>query len=351
MIWSKKRMKKPLLIAGPCSAETREQVLETAEQLSGMNIDFFRAGVWKPRTRPGAFEGAGSEALQWLKDVKDKYQIPVCTEVARSVHVEEALKAGIDLLWIGARTAANPFAVQEVAEALTGVDVPVLVKNPVSPDLKLWIGAIERMQRSGITRIGAIHRGFAVFQKTQYRNAPMWPIPLELQSEMPDLPIICDPSHIGGCRSHIHGISREAFDYQFNGLMVEAHCRPGEAWTDAKQQITPLALQELLQSLDLEKEKKRAMKRCELQMLRMVINGLDEELIALLSKRMDVSRQIGHYKKENSMDAMQKARWDQLLQRNLSKAQNAQINEGFIAKLFHLIHEESVSLQENVVKI
>ena len=290
--------KRPLVIAGPCSAETEEQVMETARQLAGRGIKIFRAGIWKPRTKPGGFEGVGVEGLPWLKEVKQETGMYVATEVATAKHVFETLKAGIDILWIGARTTANPFAMQEIADALRGTDVPVLVKNPVSPDLELWIGAIERIYNAGIRRIGAIHRGFTSIDKSLYRNHPMWAIPIELHRRLPRLPIFCDPSHIGGKRELIAPLSQQAMDLGFDGLIIEAHCSPDCAWSDKAQQVTPEALAYIIRNLVIRDE---SITTESLTELRSQIDKLDDQLLELLSRRMRVSRDIGQYKKEHNL--------------------------------------------------
>ena len=348
--WNKKDIDKPLLIAGPCSAETREQVLAVAEQLKDQKVAYYRAGIWKPRTRPGAFEGAGSEGLAWLKEVKETYGMKITTEVANTQHVEECLKAGVDLLWIGARTTTSPFAVQEIAEALEGVDVPVLVKNPVNPDTKLWIGAIERLMKSGITEIGGIHRGFSVFEKKKYRNTPQWQIPVDLQQAFPDMPIICDPSHIGGQRDYIQEISQKAMDLNFDGLMIETHITPDEAWSDAAQQVTPQSLKEIVDSLVIRKVNPENVSMEELTELRSEINHLDDLLLEVLEKRMKISEKIGAYKMRNNMTILQKDRWESLLAKNVERASQFDISESFVKGMFKLIHQESINIQEEVFR-
>jgi chorismate mutase len=344
-----KPYKKPMLIAGPCSAESREQVLQIAQELKDIKPDYFRAGIWKPRTRPGAFEGIGSVGLSWLQEVKKQYNMPVCTEVANVKHVYQALKAGIDMLWIGARTTANPFAVQEIAEALKGVDIPVMVKNPVNPDLQLWIGAIERFHKCGVNDIAAIHRGFSVYEKIDYRNLPKWQLVVDLQKECPDLLLICDPSHIGGQRHYIQEVAQKALDLNFDGLMIETHHIPDKAWTDAAQQVTPSELRLILDKLVIRNAQPADISLEELQDLRVEIQNLDEELINLLSERMSVSQKIGRYKKENNMTILQNAHWEKLLVRNIQSARNANIADQFTGKLFKLIHQESINVQEKVL--
>ena len=290
--------KRPLIIAGPCSAETEEQVISTAKELSSVGIRIFRAGIWKPRTKPGGFEGIGAQGLAWMNEVKEETGMLAATEVATAKHVEQALKEGIDLLWIGARTTANPFAVQEVADALKGVDIPVLVKNPVNPDLELWIGALERLNVAGIRRLGAIHRGFTAYEKVIFRNLPMWHIPIELMRRIPQLPIICDPSHMGGSRELVAPLSQQAMDLGFYGLMIESHCAPDKAWSDAKQQVTPDVLSFILDKLVIRNTGETTES---LRELRKQIDELDDRMIALLSTRRRISREIAFYKREPRM--------------------------------------------------
>ena len=304
--------KRPLVIAGPCSAETEEQVMNTATQLAKRGIKIFRAGIWKPRTKPGGFEGIGEEGLPWMQRVKQETGMLVGTEVATAKHVEAALKAGIDVLWIGARTTANPFAVQELADSLRGVDVPVLVKNPVNPDLELWIGALERINGAGVKRIGAIHRGFSSYDKKIYRNTPMWHIPIELRRRIPNIPIICDPSHIGGKRELIAPLCQQAMDLGMDGLIVESHCNPDSAWSDAKQQVTPDILDYILNLLVIRKETASTESLTE---LRKQIDECDNDLIELLAKRMRVSREIGIYKKEHEIQVVQTDRYSEILEK------------------------------------
>ena len=287
--------KRPMVIAGPCSAETEEQVLSTAHSIAAKGIKIFRAGIWKPRTKPGGFEGVGVVGLPWLKRVKEETGMYISTEVATAKHAYEALKAGVDILWIGARTTANPFAVQEIADALKGVDIPVLVKNPVNPDLELWIGALERIHNAGIKKLGAIHRGFSSYEKKIYRNIPQWHIPIELRRRIPELPILCDPSHIGGKRELIAPISQQAMDLNFNGLVIESHCNPECAWSDAAQQVTPDVLDYILNLLVIREGVQQTTEN--LNMLRKQIDECDNDLLEVLSKRMRIAREIGTYKK------------------------------------------------------
>ena len=295
---------KPLIIAGPCSAETEEQVLETARELAQYGIKYFRAGIWKPRTKPGGFEGVGAKGLPWLAKVKEETGMKVCTEVAKREHVLQALEAGVDMFWIGARTSANPFAMQEVADAFKegGKDVPVLIKNPVNPDLELWIGAIQRLYNAGINRIGAIHRGFSAYGKHLYRNLPQWHIPIELRRRIPNLPILSDPSHIGGKRELIAPLSQEAFDMGFDGLIIESHCDPDSAWSDKAQQVSPDVLNFILNTIAL---RDTACTTESITLLRQQIDRIDNELLEVLNKRMRISREIGQYKKEHSIPVVQ----------------------------------------------
>ena len=337
---------RPIVISGPCSAETEEQVMETAKALASKGIKIFRAGIWKPRTKPGGFEGIGVEGLTWLKEVKKETGMLVSTEVATAKHVFEALKAGIDVLGIGARTTANPFAVQEIADALKGVDVPVLVKNPVNPDLELWIGALERINGAGLKRLGAIHRGFSSYDKKLYRNLPQWHIPIELRRRIPQLPIICDPSHIGGKRELIAPLCQQAMDLGFDGLIVESHCNPDCAWSDAKQQVTPDVLDYILNLLVIRKEKQTTENLAE---LRKQIDECDNNLIEELAKRMRIAREIGTYKKEHDMTVLQTSRYNEILDKRGSQGALCGMDSEFIKKVFEAIHEESVRQQLEII--
>jgi chorismate mutase len=334
--------KRPFVIAGPCSAETEEQVMNAAHQLSANGVKVLRAGIWKPRTKPGGFEGVGSEGLAWLKKVKQETGMYVSTEVATQKHVYEALKFGVDLLWVGARTTANPFAVQEIAEALQGVDIPVLVKNPVNPDLELWIGALERLSNVGLTKLGAIHRGFSSYDKKIYRNLPQWHIPIELKRRYPDLPILCDPSHIGGKRDLILPLSQQAMDLNYEGLIIESHCDPDNAWSDASQQVTPGRLKEILETLVI-RDRKQSTE--DLSDLRKQIDELDDQLLELLAKRMRVSCEIGTFKKEHNMTVVQTGRYDEILNTRITQAEAMNMNAEFIRTILEAIHEESVRQQ------
>lgn len=340
--------KKPLIIAGPCSAETEEQVMATARDLAHNGVKIFRAGIWKPRTKPGGFEGIGVEGLAWLQRVKAETGMYTSTEVATKQHVEEALKAGIDILWIGARTSANPFAMQEIADALqeAGADVPVLVKNPVNPDIELWIGAMQRIYNAGIRRIGAIHRGFSAYGKHLYRNLPQWHIPIELRRRMPQLPIICDPSHIGGKRELVASLSQQALDMGFNGLIIESHCDPDCAWSDKSQQITPDVLNFILNTLVLRDSSQSTES---LTLLRQQIDTIDNELLEILNKRMRVSREIGQYKKEHRMPVLQAGRYDDIMQSRVKLAEEMGMSGDFMTKVLSAIHEESVRQQIEIL--
>lgn len=338
--------KRPMVIAGPCSAETEEQVMTTAKQLAERGVKIFRAGVWKPRTKPGGFEGVGVDALPWLKAVKKETGMYVATEVATAKHVYECLKAGVDIVWIGARTTANPFAMQEIADALKGVDIPVLVKNPVNPDLELWIGAMERINNAGLKRIAAIHRGFSSFDKKLYRNLPQWHIPIELRRRMPNLPIFCDPSHIGGKRELIASLSQQAMDLGFDGLIVESHCQPDKAWSDAAQQITPDVLDYMLNLLVIRKDTHSTES---LNELRKQIDECDNDLIQLLAKRMRVCREIGTYKKEHGVNILQTGRYNEILDKRGAQGALCGMDQDFIKKVFEAIHEESVRQQMEII--
>lgn len=337
---------RPLVIAGPCSAETEEQVMTTARQLADKGCRMFRAGVWKPRTKPGGFEGQGETALPWLQNVKKSTGMLVTTEVATPEHVELALKYGIDILWIGARTSANPFAMQALADSLKGVDVPVLVKNPVNPDLELWIGALERINQAGVTRLAAIHRGFSSYDKKIYRNLPMWQIPIELRRRFPSLPIMCDPSHIGGSRELVAPLCQQAMDLGFDGLIVESHCSPDSAWSDAKQQVTPDVLDYILSILVIRDEKVTTEG---IHVLRKQIDELDNQLIELLAKRMRVCREIGQYKKEHNMTVLQTSRYNEILDKRGAQGALCGMSADFIRSVFEEVHEESVRQQMEII--
>ena len=338
--------KRPLVIAGPCSAETEDQVLETAKELAAQGIKIFRAGIWKPRTKPGGFEGVGSIGLPWLKRVKEETGMYVSTEVANQYHVFEALKYGVDILWIGARTAANPFSMQEIADALKGVDIPILIKNPVNPDLELWIGAVERIYNAGIRKIGVIHRGFSAYDKRIYRNLPQWHIPIELRRRFPNIPIICDPSHIGGKRDLIAPLSQQAMDLGFDGLIIESHCNPDCAWGDASQQVTPDVLAYILDMLII---RETSQSTENLNELRRQIDELDNQLLDLLAKRMRISREIGLYKKEHDMPILQATRYDEILNKRVEQACNMDMDGEFMKTILAAIHEESIRQQMVII--
>lgn len=342
---------KPFLIAGPCSAESEEQMMETARQLADLKeICVFRAGIWKPRTRPNSFEGVGSEGLKWLRKVKQETGMLVGTEVANERHVYEALKYGIDMLWIGARTSVNPFTVQEISDALNGVDVMVLVKNPINPDLELWIGAIERIAKAGITRIGAIHRGFSSYEKTLYRNQPNWQLPIELRRRLPDIPIICDPSHIAGARPYLHEISQKAMDLNFDGLMIESHIDPARALSDSAQQLTPNDMKELLSRLIYRNPDPSDPRLLDvLGELRQQIDVYDDHLIDILEKRMKLAETIGRYKKENNITILQSTRWDEIINKVISRGKAKSLSYDFIDTIFKAIHQESINHQMKVM--
>lgn len=337
---------RPIVIAGPCSAETEEQVMTTARTLAQKGCHMFRAGVWKPRTKPGGFEGMGETALAWLKQVKDETGMLISTEVATPQHVEACLKNGLDILWIGARTTANPFAMQALADSLKGVDIPVFVKNPVNPDIELWIGSMERINQAGIKRMAAIHRGFSSYDNKMYRNMPMWQIPIELRRRVPNLPIICDPSHIGGRRELIAPLCQQAMDLGFDGLIVESHCNPDKAWSDAKQQVTPDVLDYILSLLVVRDEKNTTEG---IVQLRHQIDELDNQLMELLSKRMRVCREIGQYKKEHNMTVFQANRYNEILEKRGAQGTLCGMDPEFVASVFESVHEESVRQQMEII--
>ena len=340
------------MIAGPCSAETREQVMETAAALAGMNIQLFRAGVWKPRTRPGSFEGNGADALAWLQEAKELYHIKYTVEVAEPEQLELALKFGADVLWVGARTTVNPFHVQRLADALRGVHIPIMVKNPVNPDVDLWLGAIERFEQAGVTDVAAIHRGFSGYSPAAgYRNQPNWPVPIELKRRRPDMAIICDPSHITGNRNRIAEVSQKAMDMHFDGLMIETHPNPDAAWSDAAQQVTPAKLQEILNGLVVRDEFTSDMSsQVQLEYLRQLMDTLDAEIIDLIGKRMELSLKIGAVKKTCNMTAYQPARWREIVETRSQRAQVHLMPREFIVELYEKIHHESIRRQLSVLE-
>jgi len=331
------------LISGPCSAETRSQVLQTAEGLQGLPLSYFRAGIWKPRTQPGAFEGIGDEGLQWLQEVRTRFGFKICTEVATAEHVRAAVAHQLDMVWIGARSTVNPFTVQEIAEALQGTGIPVMVKNPINPDLKLWLGAIERLERHDIQVIGAIHRGFSVYQKTKYRNNPHWQIAIDLKQARPDIPLVMDPSHIGGRAALIAPLAHQTLDLHYDGLMIETHCDPSSALTAAKQQITPTTLSELLQNL--EPRSKSDQLLSELSELRDKLSLVDDGLVELLQERMELSKEIGYLKRNHNSPILQVQRWEETLKSTVEKALNAGISQEFAELFIKMLHEESIRIQ------
>ena len=341
----------PVVIAGPCSAETEEQVLKIAHSLKNTDVSFFRAGIWKPRTRPGMFEGVGALGLQWLQRVKEETGLKTATEVANKDHVKLALDHDIDMLWIGARSTVSPFIIQEIADELEGTDKIILVKNPVNPDLPLWIGALERLQRAGIKNLGVIHRGFSTYEKTKYRNIPEWQLVIELQNKFPNLPIICDPSHITGKRDLIFDVSQTALDLNFEGLMIETHCNPDAAWSDAAQQVTPERLVEIMNDLRIRKTSTSEEDYVsQLGNLRSRIDIIDEQLLDLLKKRMDIADEIGALKKTNNVAILQNTRWHEILGKMILEGEQRNLSEEFVIQVFKAIHQESINRQERVVR-
>ena len=343
--------KRPLIISGPCSAETEEQVMQTAIRLAATGkVDIMRAGIWKPRTRPGSFEGIGTKGLPWLQQARKVSGLPVAVEVATGKQVEDALHFGVDVLWIGARTTVNPFSVQDVADALRGVDVPVLIKNPINPDLELWIGAMERVAKAGIKNIGLIHRGFSSYGNTEYRNAPMWHLAIEMKRRYPELLMINDPSHICGRRDILLEVAQTAIDLDYDGLIIESHIDPDNAWSDAKQQITPEQLGEMIGSIrwrneDVASEEYHAA----LEKLRQQINNLDDELMQILSQRMKVAENIGKYKKDNNITILQTNRWNSILERAFAKGDKFGLSKEFVTKYFDAVHMESINHQNKIM--
>ncbi len=342
---------RPSVVAGPCSAESEEQVMETAKGLKEMGINVFRAGIWKPRTHPGCFEGVGVEGLEWLQRVKQEYGLKISTEVASEKHVAECIRYGVDLVWLGARTTTNPFLVQEIADALKGTDIPVLVKNPVNADLDLWIGALERLNRAGIKKLGVILRGFSTFDKIKYRNDPQWQVAIEFRSRYPEIPFFVDPSHLGGHKDYILEISQRSLDLGFEGLMIESHCNPTVALSDAKQQLTPDQLSDLLyhQIVVREKDSDAPEWKENIDQLRAKIDVIDENILYALGTRMNVSRQIGEYKKENNIAILQTSRWDKVLSKVVEKGNNYGLTANFLKDVFTAIHEASVEVQNEII--
>ncbi len=341
---------KPLIISGPCSAETEEQVLEAAHALKG-KIDYFRAGIWKPRTMPNNFEGIGKDALQWMKKVKAETGLQTTVEVATPSHVHEAIKAGIDVLWVGARTTVNPFAVQDIADAVEGLDIPVFIKNPINPDIKLWMGAVERFRKAGITRIGLVHRGFSFLGEQKYRNRPNWQIAIEMMIEYPELPMIVDPSHICGNREMLQEVAQKAIDLNYDGLMLESHPTPNQAWSDAKQQVTPRRAIEIFESLVLRDSRQDDdLVQNDLDLLRSEIDELDADLLQLLGKRMEVSKRIGHFKKDKNITILQPKRWEEIVEKFIEQGAKHKLSKAFAVKLITAIHEESINNQEKIFR-
>lgn len=343
-------MRKSVIIAGPCSAESEQQIFETAKALKNAGVEVLRAGIWKPRTRPNCFEGVGSEGLSWMQRVQRELGMKISTEVANVKHVYEALKAGMDMLWIGARTTANPFAMQEIADALKGTDIPVLVKNPVNPDVELWIGALERLNMAGLKKMGVIHRGFSTYGKTKYRNVPQWQLPIEIKRRFPEMLMICDPSHISGKREYIQEISQQAMDLGFDGLIVESHICPEIALSDAAQQVTPMALSEILDKLvirDIDSENVEYKEN--IDELRARIDVLDNDLLELLASRMRVSDEIGKYKKQNNITILQPGRWDTILGKVFEKGNQKGLDNEFLEKIFKAIHQASIDRQTKIM--
>ncbi|MCF8716045.1 bifunctional 3-deoxy-7-phosphoheptulonate synthase/chorismate mutase type II [Joostella atrarenae] len=341
----------PLVIAGPCSAETEEQVLQIAHELKDSDVNYFRAGIWKPRTRPGNFEGVGAIGLEWLKKVKEETGLKTATEVANRAHVELALENDVDLLWIGARSTVSPFIIQEIADALEGTDKIVLVKNPVNPDLSLWLGGVERLYSKNIKNLGVIHRGFSTYEKSKYRNNPEWQLAIELQNKFPDLPLILDPSHITGNREMIFDVSQTALDLNYDGLMIETHTTPDKAWSDAAQQVTPDTLKNIMRDLKIRKETdEEAEYTSKLTNSRAQIDVIDNSLIELLGKRMKVSDDIGKLKKQRNVAVLQSKRWNEILGKMIMDGEEKGLSEEFILRIFKAIHQESINHQEKVVK-
>ena len=349
--WGFFTLPRPMCIAGPCSAETEEQVMETARGLAAFGIHVFRAGIWKPRTHPGSFEGVGAPGLKWLRRIKQELGMKVCTEVASEKHVLECIKYGVDMVWVGARTSANPFLMQEIADALEGTDMPVLVKNPVNPDLDLWMGALERLNRAGLRKLGVIHRGFSTSASIPYRNDPGWKIAIELRTRYPQMAFFADPSHMAGDRKYLQELSQRAMDLGLDGLMVESHCDPACAWSDAKQQLTPRDLQTLLESLVIrENTSENEAYREGIDALRARIDVIDENLLKLLKDRMGVSQAIGHYKKEHNVAILQAGRWEQLLSDMVAKGAAHGLSAQAITAIMTAIHDESVRVQNEVLE-
>jgi len=347
VVWAKC----PLIISGPCSAETEEQVVATAQRLAATGmVDMLRAGIWKPRTKPGMFEGVGAKGLSWLQQAKKLTGLPTTIEVATAKQVQDALTFDVDVIWIGARTTVNPFSVQEVADALRGVDVPVMIKNPINPDLELWAGAVERVARAGVKKIGLIHRGFSSYGNTEYRNAPMWHLAIDMKLKHPGMPFINDPSHICGRRDTLLDTMQKAIDLDYDGLMIESHMDPDNAWSDAKQQVTPERLAEMLNSIIWRREDVNSEEyHAALERLRQQINQLDEELIQMLGRRMKIAEQIGEYKKENNITILQTSRWNEVIERATARGDKVGLSKEFITRYFDAVHMESINHQKKVI--
>jgi chorismate mutase len=344
------KLSHPLVIAGPCSAETEEQVLKIAHELKGSDVNVFRAGIWKPRTRPGGFEGVGEIGLKWLQKAKAETGLLMGTEVATAAHCKLALEYDIDVLWVGARTTANPFAVQEIADTLKGTDKIVLIKNPVNPDLALWIGGVERLYMAGIEKLGVIHRGFSTYEKTKYRNIPEWQIAIEFQNKFPDLPLIIDPSHITGNRNMIQEVTQQALDLNYDGMIIETHIDPDNAWSDAAQQVTPTVLKQIFKDLRVRKETDNADDyTAKLSKLRANIDVLDVNLLDLLAKRMKVADEIGLLKKEKNVAVLQNNRWNEILEKMIDEGGKKGLNQEFVTNLFKAVHQESITHQEKIL--
>ena len=341
---------RPAVIGGPCSAESLEQVMNIARQLTRIpEVRVMRAGIWKPRTRPSAFEGVGEKGLKWLQKVQEEFGLKVTVEVARPAHVIQALEHGIDILWIGARTTGNPFSIQELVEALQGVDIPVMVKNPLNPDLKLWLGALERFNQAGITKLAAVHRGFHCYDEGPYRNNPRWEIPIELKRLVPGLPIICDPSHICGNRHMISEVSQKALDLEMDGLMIETHNDPDNALTDSSQQIVPEALENILRSLTIRIEKGNQEFSDKLEELRQQIDRIDMQLVEVLGKRMNIVHEMGEYKRDHNITILQIKRWRDIINSRLKIAEKHGLNRDFLLQLLQLVHNESIRMQTDIL--
>ncbi len=349
--WFNKTLNGPLIIAGPCSAESREQVLQTARGVAALGkVDVFRAGVWKPRSRPGTFQGAGEPALEWLAEAKQETGLLLAVEVATPHHLEAALKAGVDMFWVGARTSSNPFSVDELASAMAGIDKPVLIKNPIHPDLEMWIGVIERFARVGVTKLGGIHRGFSPFQKSMYRNVPKWEVAIDLRSIMPDLPIICDPSHISGKPELIPDVAQKALNLSMDGLMIETHVNPSKALSDAKQQVTPKNLGDILTSLSYKRITPTSPESIDiLESMREKIDSLDLQLLELLSQRMEIIEHIGEYKLKNNMAIIQLRRWEEMIKMRVEVGERLGLSPKYVKDLLRLVHKESVRKQADMI--